>query len=140
MLGRNRGCDSGYAMNDSDPQPLKSKLQLVHHRAEAWRIVRTVQAQGGKVGLVPTMGALHEGHLSLVQAACSECDFVAATIFVNPTQFAPTEDFSKYPRTLAADLEKLTSVDADLVFAPSADELYPSGFSTYVQPPVEAEL
>lgn len=96
---------------------------------------------GQRIGVVPTMGALHAGHLSLVRAARSECDRVVATIFVNPTQFAPTEDLAKYPRTLAEDLEWLAKERVDAVLVPREEEIYPPGFSTYVQPPeVAGEL
>jgi pantoate--beta-alanine ligase len=84
------------------------------------------------------MGALHKGHLSLVQAARSECDVAVATIFVNPTQFGPHEDFQRYPRTLEADLEALAHCATNLVFVPPADEIYPPGFSTCVEPPAVA--
>jgi pantoate--beta-alanine ligase len=90
---------------------------------------------GQVIGVVPTMGALHAGHLSLVQVARAECDRVVATIFVNPTQFAPTEDLAKYPRTLAEDLEWLAAERVDAVLVPANEEIYPPGFSTYVQPP-----
>jgi len=98
------------------------------------------RAAGRSIGLVPTMGALHEGHLSLVRRARAECDAVVATIFVNPTQFGPSEDFSRYPRTLEKDLELLAELGCDLVFAPAQDEIYPPGFSTYVEPPAVAAL
>jgi pantoate--beta-alanine ligase len=84
---------------------------------------------------VPTMGALHEGHLSLLDAARETCDFVVATIFVNPTQFAPHEDLAKYPRTFVEDLDRLAARHVDLVFAPRDEEMYPRGFSTCVSPP-----
>lgn len=94
--------------------------------------VRSRRAAGERIGLVPTMGALHAGHLSLVEAARRVADRVVVTIFVNPAQFGPNEDFARYPRTLAADVEKLANVSADLVFAPPVEEIYPPGFSTKV--------
>ncbi len=93
----------------------------------AWR--RTLR---GGLGLVPTMGYLHEGHLSLVRASKRDNDHTAATIFVNPTQFAPTEDLSRYPRDEARDLALLEAEGCDAVFVPAVEEMYPDGFSTYV--------
>jgi pantoate--beta-alanine ligase len=84
------------------------------------------------IGLVPTMGALHAGHMALVDRARKECSPVYASIFLNPTQFGANEDLSKYPQPLQADLEKLTNANADGLFLPSAEEMYPAGFSTYV--------
>jgi pantoate--beta-alanine ligase len=86
------------------------------------------------VGFVPTMGYLHAGHLSLARAARAECATVVASIFVNPTQFGPNEDLSRYPRDLPRDLDLLASAGNDLVFTPSAAEMYPAGFATYVKP------
>jgi pantoate--beta-alanine ligase len=88
------------------------------------------RAAGERIALVPTMGALHEGHLSLVRAAQAMRARVVVSIFVNPAQFAPSEDFAAYPRDLAADAQKLAGVEADLIFAPEAAELYPEGFAT----------
>ncbi|UWZ84900.1 pantoate--beta-alanine ligase [Occallatibacter riparius] len=106
------------------------------------KILRTVQElrawsranrkEGKTIGLVPTMGALHAGHASLIKAARERCDAVAVTIFVNPTQFGPNEDFAKYPRTFDADCALAERLGADVVFAPAVDELYPDGAMTFV--------
>jgi pantoate--beta-alanine ligase len=85
------------------------------------------------------MGALHAGHLSLVARSRDECDVTAVTIFVNPTQFGPHEDFSRYPRTLDEDLQQLSTANTDLVFVPEHEQLYPNGYSTYVDPPLLAQ-
>ena len=90
---------------------------------------------GASIGLVPTMGALHEGHISLVRASRSQCQKTVATIFVNPAQFAAGEDLDRYPRTLDADLEKLDAAGVDAVFTPTSVSMYPKGFSTYVDTP-----
>jgi pantoate--beta-alanine ligase len=93
---------------------------------------RQARAENRVIGLVPTMGALHEGHTSLIQRARQECSPVIASIFVNPKQFGPKEDFAKYPRALEADTEKLSAAGVDALFLPEAAEIYPPGFSTYV--------
>jgi pantoate--beta-alanine ligase len=98
------------------------------------RKAREAFGRGRSVALVPTMGALHRGHIALVNAARRRADRVIVSIFVNPTQFAPNEDFGSYPRTFAADIEALTQATADLVWAPPAGVMYPQGFATRIEP------
>jgi pantoate--beta-alanine ligase len=93
---------------------------------------RAARPGGKRLGFVPTMGALHQGHLSLVRAAKTSCDIVAASIFVNPTQFGPTEDLAKYPRSFERDRELLEKQGVELLFAPSVQEMYPAGAVTWV--------
>ena len=102
--------------------------------------VTSARSAGKTIGLVPTMGALHEGHLSLVRAARGQCDVTIATIFVNPTQFGPMEDFDHYPRTMQQDIEALDRAGTDVAFVPDRETMYPPGFSTYVDPPEVARL
>jgi pantoate--beta-alanine ligase len=104
----------------------------------ATQVVRQWKQSGRRVSLVPTMGALHEGHLSLVRQSAAQAECTVVTIFVNPTQFGPQEDYQKYPRQLERDLELLASCDLQLVVAPSADQLYRPGHSTFVEPPAVA--
>src|SRR6266403_1874789 len=94
--------------------------------------VRQARTDNHVVGFIPTMGALHEGHLSLIRRARVDCSRVYASIFLNPTQFAPNEDLTKYPRTFDADVEKLTAAGVDVLFAPEAKDIYPPEFRTYV--------
>jgi pantoate--beta-alanine ligase len=107
-------------------------MQIVRTVAETRAALRALRSKGLTIGLVPTMGALHAGHLSLVRAAREQCDAVAVSIFVNPTQFGPKEDFSKYPRTFDADCELLEEEKVDVLFAPGVDEMYLSGSTTFV--------
>lgn len=112
-------------------------MQIVSSIPEIRAALRALRASSGaasgrSVGFVPTMGALHEGHRSLLQAARARCDVVVASIFVNPTQFAPNEDFSRYPRTLEEDCRMLETEGVDLVFTPTAAIMYPPGASTFV--------
>ena len=98
------------------------------------RAVAALRKAGGSVALVPTMGALHAGHLALVRAAKKRARRVVVSIFVNPTQFAPNEDFASYPRRFAADLKVLAQAKVDLIWAPSAAVMYPDGFATQIAP------
>ena len=95
-------------------------------------LVQTARSRNQKIGLVPTMGAFHPGHISLIETAVKECDFVVVSIFVNPTQFGPAEDFKKYPRSLDTDLETCRKIGVDVVFAPSTEQMYPVQNLTWV--------
>jgi pantoate--beta-alanine ligase len=108
-------------------------LEIVRTVADLRKHIALWRKGEVRVGLVPTMGALHQGHMALVEAARAECDRIVASIFVNPKQFAPTEDLGSYPRREAADLEMLRSAEVDLVFFPAVDEMYPPDFATLVR-------
>jgi pantoate--beta-alanine ligase len=107
-------------------------MEWIHTVAWMKQVAAEAQRNGRLLGLVPTMGALHEGHFSLVRAAQRECSPVVVSIFVNPVQFGPSEDFHKYPRRLDADRAALETLQVDYVFAPPADGMYPAGFGTWV--------
>src|SRR3954470_15280606 len=108
-------------------------MKLVTTIDEMRDLRESTRQSGQRLGLVPTMGALHEGHSSLVRAARDKADVVAVSIFVNPTQFAPNEDFAKYPRTLERDSELLQHEHVDLLFTPTKEEMYPPGAVTFVE-------
>jgi pantoate--beta-alanine ligase len=107
-------------------------METVHTIQWMKELAKNALVNERSLGLVPTMGALHEGHFSLVRAAKHKCSPVVVSIFVNPKQFGPTEDLKKYPRTFEADREALASLGVDILFAPTPDEMYPAGFSTSV--------
>ena len=108
-------------------------MEVVHTIPELRAAVARARQAGKSVGFVPTMGCLHEGHLSLTRRAKQESSFVVVSIFVNPTQFGPNEDFSKYPRTFEDDRRGSEAAGADLIFAPTAADFYPAGASTWVE-------
>ena len=108
-------------------------MEIINRRQRMSSVARKIRRdQDRTIGLVPTMGALHEGHLTLVTEARRMCDVVVVSVFVNPTQFGPTEDFAHYPRDLTRDTALLTDYNVDYIFAPTAEEMYPRGFCTYV--------
>jgi pantoate--beta-alanine ligase len=107
-------------------------MELAKTTESVRHLVKAARSDGKKIGLVPTMGALHIGHISLIETAVKECDFVVVSIFVNPTQFGPSEDFEKYPRPLEADLKTCKKAGVDVVFAPTTEKMYPQENITWV--------
>lgn len=113
-------------------------MQILRTIKEIQDFAKIQKANGKTIGLVPTMGALHEGHLTLMRAAREKCDVVIASVFVNPVQFGPNEDYDAYPRRFEEDCKKLATVPVDAVFHPEPSEMYPEGYSTYVN--VEGDI
>jgi pantoate--beta-alanine ligase len=108
-------------------------MKTVHKIADLRKELEQVRRDGTSIGFVATMGSLHAGHISLVRAALADNDYVVVSIFVNPTQFGPNEDFDTYPRSLERDQQLLQEAGANLLFAPTASEMYPNGYNTYVE-------
>jgi pantoate--beta-alanine ligase len=108
-------------------------MEIINRRQRMSSVARKIRREQDKtIGLVPTMGALHQGHLSLVREARQMCDIVVVSVFVNPAQFGPSEDYQRYPRDLTKDTALLTDYNVDYIFAPPVEEIYPRGYSTYV--------
>jgi len=108
-------------------------MEIINRRKRMMSVARKLRREENRtIGFVPTMGALHEGHLSLIHEARAMCDVVVVSVFVNPAQFGPAEDFDSYPRDLTRDAALLAEYNVDYVFAPTVEEIYPPGFSTYV--------
>jgi pantoate--beta-alanine ligase len=117
----------------TEPSHARSGVKFVRARDELRSALAPARREGRTIGLVPTMGCLHEGHLSLLRAARAECDVVVMSLFVNPTQFGPGEDLERYPRDEERDAELAAAAGVDLVYAPPADAVYPAGFATAVE-------
>jgi pantoate--beta-alanine ligase len=115
-------------MTDETPLPIARTV------AEVREAMQPALERRERIGLVPTMGAFHEGHLALMRAARSECDVVVVSLFVNPSQFGPNEDLNRYPRDEASDALAAAAAGVDLLFAPAVDEMYPPGFDTWIDP------
>ena len=115
-------------------------MRIVRTVAEVREALREPRARGERIGLVPTMGAFHAGHVALMRAAREASDVVVVSLFVNPSQFNAAEDLARYPRDEAADARVAEAEGVDVLFAPAADELYPDGFDTWVEPGALADV
>lgn len=116
-----------------DPAHTTGGVKLLRAKGELRDALAPIRREGSSIGLVPTMGYLHEGHLSLLRAARAECDLIVMSLFVNPTQFGPGEDLDRYPRDEERDLRLAAEAGADIVWAPPVEEVYPDGFATRVE-------
>jgi pantoate--beta-alanine ligase len=116
----------------TDPSQARAGVKLVRAKDELRSALAAERRAGGSIGLVPTMGCLHEGHLSLLRAARAECDVVVISLFVNPAQFGPGEDLERYPRDEERDAELAAAAGVDLIYAPPVEQVYPEGFATHV--------
>jgi len=117
----------------TEPPHAQAGVKVVRAKDELRSILAAERAAGHSIGLVPTMGCLHEGHLSLLRAARGECDVVVMSLFVNPTQFGPGEDLERYPRDERRDAELAAEAGVDLIYAPPVEQVYPEGFATTVE-------
>jgi pantoate--beta-alanine ligase len=117
----------------TEPSHARTGVKFVPAKDELRAVLATARHEGRSIGLVPTMGSLHEGHVSLLRAARAECDLVVMSLFVNPTQFGLGEDLDRYPRDERRDAELAAGAGVDLIYAPSVEEVYPDGFSTSVE-------
>ncbi|MCK5709989.1 MAG: pantoate--beta-alanine ligase, partial [Deltaproteobacteria bacterium] len=111
----------------------KNSIKVVDKIKDMQTLSSNIRKEGRIISFVPTMGALHEGHLSLIRKAKEKGEFLVVSIFVNPTQFGPNEDYKKYTRDLESDLRKIKEIGVDVVFSPDINEIYPDGFETYVE-------
>ncbi len=112
---------------------MKNRIKIIKSPEKLTNIIKELKKRGKSVGFVPTMGALHNGHFSLIKKARKENDIVVVSIFVNPTQFGPNEDYKNYPRTFKEDKENCLNLGVDIIFAPTAEKLYPEGYKTFVE-------
>lgn len=129
LQGRESKCDNAGMSNAVTPAAPK----LISDPRAMYDWALAARASGKRLGVVPTMGALHAGHVSLVERSCAECQATVVTIFVNPTQFGPHEDYQKYPRTLASDLRAMAHLPVDIVFCPAAATMYPEESATRIE-------
>ena len=134
MYSAPAGCGSDLP-HPAGAEYIDGMLPVAHTIAEVRAAVLSARTAGRRIGFVPTMGALHAGHAELVRVAKKEANFVVVSVFVNPTQFGPTEDYARYPRTLDADRRTSADAGADLIFAPDAAEMYPPNSVTFVEVP-----